>query len=785
MNETYSELKNRALEKYFDNLNDQQKRAVFKVDGPLLILAGAGSGKTTVLINRIANMIHFGHAYSFPEGFGSPSEEDMQFLRRYADGQETDGSRLADIVAYETVNPWNILAITFTNKAANELKSRIASMLGSEGEGVRASTFHSLCAMILRREGEHLGYGKNFTIYDTDDSQRVCKAILKDLGINEKLFPPRAVLANISNQKNMSVSPKEMLSQAGDYQQQTVAQIYAEYDRRLRDSNAMDFDDLLCNTVRLFELQEDVLDHYQNLYKYIMVDEYQDTNIVQFKLVSLLAKKYGNLCVVGDDDQSIYRFRGATIENILSFEKVFGCDPDTDVIRLEQNYRSTQNILTCANMLISNNSERKGKNLWTGDGSKVVIYKAADERGEGMFIAQTVTDGVNSGGRYNDYAVLYRTNAQSREIELTLSRSGIPYRVFGGLKFYDRKEVKDVLAYLQVINNENDMLRLRRIINEPKRGIGDATVNTIEQISSDLGMSPIEAMMEADALAPLARRAPKLRELAEMFRYFADLSESMPLAEMLDELLTKTGYREMLENDGEEGETRLENIEELKSSMAEYEDNAEDPTLSGYLEEIALYTDLDKLDQSEDFVSLMTVHSAKGLEFKGVFVAGMEENLFPSSRSAESESEIEEERRLAYVAITRAKRQLYLIHAESRRLYGSFQFNRPSRFIKELPPQNTEKVTAPELEKASSGRGFDPARSLSLQQQLAMRRETASAPSGSIGSFSAGDRVMHKIFGEGTVLSVTNMANDALLEIAFDSRGTKKVMAKYAKITKI
>lgn len=789
MSDTYNTLKNRAMDRYFDHLNEPQRRAVYKIKGPLLILAGAGSGKTTVLINRIANMIYFGSAYNESEGYGLHSEEELKFLKDFADGRENDGSRLADIVAYETIKPWNILAITFTNKAAGELKSRLESMLGERSAGITACTFHSLCARILRRECEHLGFSNTFTIYDTDDTNRVCKAILKDLDINVKIFPPKAVLTKISQQKDMMVTPQELLAQAGDYHTQVIARIYAEYQRRLTESNAMDFDDLLNYTVRLFEENDDVLDHYQNLYKYIMVDEYQDTNMVQFKLVALLAGKFGNLCVVGDDDQSIYRFRGATIENILSFEDTFHCDPETDVIRLEQNYRSTQNILTCANKLIKNNTERKGKNLWTdqGDGDKVVIYKAADERGEGQFIAETVLENVGRGRHYNDHAVLYRTNAQSRELELAMSRNGVPYRIFGGLKFYDRKEIRDILAYLQVINNESDMLRLRRIINEPKRGIGDATVGTIEQISSDLGMSPIEVMLESEGLAPIARRASKLKSLAETFRYLEDIAATMKLADLLDEIMDKTGYKAMLEAEGDEGVMRLENIEELKSSMAEYEENAEEPSLSGYLEEIALYTDIDRYNENDDYVALMTMHSAKGLEFPCVFVAGMEENLFPSSRSMESEADIEEERRLAYVAITRAKRNLYLLHTEDRRLYGSFQHNRVSRFVSELPPANIEKRTDPALESrisAVTGSGYEGVRSSGgLDFQIAQRRRESSSDAEL--DFSAGDRIIHKIFGEGTVLKVTAMANDALLEIAFDTRGTKKVMAKYAKIRKL
>jgi len=788
MPDSLTELKRKALEKYFDRMNEPQKKAVFKINGPLLILAGAGSGKTTVLINRIANMIRFGDAYNYTaEAYYT--EEQIRFLGEFAKGNETDGAKLAELIAFRPVRPYNILAITFTNKAAKELQTRLETMLGEEGNGIMASTFHSLCARILRRESEHIGYGKTFTIYDTDDQQRVCKAILRDLDINEKLFPPKDILTRISRFKDKMMDPKDAMADASDYYFQTVARVYDEYQNRLIENNAMDFDDLLCNTVRLFESNPDVLDHYQNLYKYIMVDEYQDTNPVQFRLVAMLAEKNGNICVVGDDDQSIYRFRGATIENILSFEDTFNCDPETDVIRLEQNYRSTQNILTCANELIKNNTERKGKNLWTaiGDGDAVTVFKAADERREAAFVAETVLDNLDNGFSYKDQAVLYRTNAQSREVELALSKSAIPYRIYGGLKFYDRKEIRDILAYLQVINNENDMLRLRRIINEPKRGIGDATVGVIEQVSSDLKLSPIEVMLTSDELAPLAGRAKKLKSVAEMFKYFADLADAMPLGDLLDELLDKSGYRQMLIDEGEEGVPRLENIGELKTSMAQYEMSAEEPTLSGYLEEIALYTDMDRYDENEDYVSLMTMHSAKGLEFPCVYVIGMEENLFPSARCLESESEVQEERRLAYVAITRAKKKLYLIHAESRLLYGNYQHNRPSRFIRELPAECIEKKNDPSAGSFGSSQsgGFESVHSMTLQQQIAQRKTSHVSESSDIPKLEIGDRVLHKIFGEGTVLKVTPMANDCMLEIAFDTRGTKRVMEKFAKIKKI
>ena len=788
MSKDYNTLKNKALEKFFSKMNDNQKKAVFKINGPLLILAGAGSGKTTVLINRIANMIYFGDAYNNPDGYGNYTADELKFLEDYAKGKTDDSSKLADIVGYNCVKPWSILAITFTNKAANELKERIAGLLGESGSGITAATFHSVCVRILRRECEHIGFTPSFTIYDTDDSLRVIKTVLRNLDISEKMFPPRMILSEMSKQKDKMISPEEYLAKASDdYRTLQIAKVYKGYQQSLKSANAMDFDDILCHTVKLFEENPDVLDHYQNLYKYIMVDEYQDTNMVQFRLISLLSAKYGNLCVVGDDDQSIYKFRGATIENILSFEDQFGCDPETDVIRLEQNYRSTQNILTCANELIKHNNGRKGKNLWTdsGEGNKVTVYKCFSERSESRFVADTIMENVQNGDRFGGHAVLYRMNAQSNSLEQAFIRSGIPYRIFGGLKFYDRKEIKDILAYLSVINNPADMLRLKRIINEPKRGIGEATVTKIEQISSDLGENPLEIMYKSDSLAPIVARSKQLKSLAEMFYELAELVDVIPLEELLDEVMDRSGYELYLKSQGDEGITRLENIAELKSTMANYEENSEEPTLAGFLEEISLYTDIDNFDEDGDYVVMMTMHSAKGLEFPKVFVVGMEENIFPSSRSCESEEEIEEERRLAYVAITRAKEKLYLTHAKQRMLYGRTDSNRVSRFIKELPVENIEKTEEPGMEDffPASDKQVNAPYSINLQQQLAQRNRTSDQMQSQ--EFSVGDRVKHNIFGEGLVLSATKMANDTLLEIAFETKGTKKIMANFAKLKKL
>ena len=782
----YTALKQLALERYFSKMNDKQREAVFQVKGAVLILAGAGSGKTTVLVNRIANMIFFGDAYCHGEPCDI-SKEDIDFLRRYADGAENDGERLREIIAYDCVEPWNILAITFTNKAAGELKERLENMLGEAGQGLTAATFHSACVRILRRECDRLGYSKSFTIYDADDQKRLIKDCLAELGVSDKMFPPRSLIAEISSAKDKLIYPQQYAKiNAGDYRKNVYAQVYALYQKKLEDASAMDFDDLIGKTIELFERFPDVLEHYQNRYKYILVDEYQDTNAAQYKLVSLLSQKYKNLCVVGDDDQSIYKFRGATIENILQFENQFD---NCKVIRLEQNYRSTQNILTCANVLIQNNSERKGKKLWTamGDGDKVCVYKAASTAAEAKFVAETVLQGVKDGGRYGDNAVLYRTNAQSNALEQAMISGGIPYKIFGGVKFYDRKEIRDILAYLHVIDNNSDMLRFKRIVNEPKRKIGEATVATIEQISSDIGDDPITVMRDSRELAPLSKKANQLTDLAAMFDYLKEISESVPLDELLDELMDKSGYLDMLLAQGDEGQTRLENINELKSNMVTYAEEAEEPSLSGFLEEISLYTDIDSLEESADYVAMMTMHAAKGLEFPTVFVVGMEDQLFPSRRSVE-EGNIEEERRLAYVAITRAEKKLYLTYAKERLIYGNLNRATPSRFLSELPKENVEKQTDPSLDTASyRSSGYTSVTSGGDKSSASafVRGAAAVKPAKLTESFSAGDRVSHKIFGEGTVLSAVPTAADVKLEIAFDKAGTKKIMAAFAKITKL
>ena len=794
--QSMTQLKQAALTRYLSakGLNPPQQEAVRTVTGPVSVLAGAGSGKTTAIVNRIAFMMRFGNAY---DGEIPPfSAEDTEFLRQVAEGEAApDEQRLTEILGYAPIPGWRILAITFTNKAAAELKARLETMLGETAGDVWAATFHSACVRILRQHIDRLGYSADFTIYDADDSQRVIKDLLKDPALQdwsrgvslEKAFPPKAVAHEIGRAKDRLLSPQDMLREAdGDFRRSKIAQIYAAYQQRLKDSNAVDFDDIIMLTVRLFREQPDVLEKYQNRCRYLLVDEYQDTNPAQYELIHLLAEKHRNLCVVGDDDQSIYKFRGATIENILSFESQF---PDCKVIRLEQNYRSTKQILKAANSVIRNNQGRKDKTLWTdlAEGDKIHWYRAADQNAEARFVAETVQEGVKNGALYQNYAVLYRTHALSNTLERQLAQAGIPYRIYGGLRFFDRKEIKDVVAYMCVVNNPYDILRFTRIINEPKRGIGAQTLADITAISLDLGISPLEVLRTADSYPAIAKRAKALHEAAEVFDRLTEAAETMPLDAFYDTLLETTGYMDMLRAEGEEGENRIENIKELKTSILSYintaENEGDEPTLSGFLEEISLYTDQDRADESQDAMTLMTIHAAKGLEFENVFLIGLEEGVFPGRRSMDSPEEIEEERRLAYVAITRAKQRLYITTTSFRMLYGQTASNTSSRFLREMDPDVIEKEE-PERSAAFAvpqGGGSKPKQQTDTFFRYA-EKNSGSAPDL---SFTAGDRVRSFIHGEGTVLTVSPMGGDVLLEIAFDRVGTKKIMAKYARIRKV
>lgn len=774
-------LRRQVMEKEFSRMNPMQREAVFTTEGPLLILAGAGSGKTTVLVNRIANIVKYGCAYGAREFSVSLTEEEIRMLEEYRDGTQEYTDEIADLLAVRPAKPWQILAITFTNKAAGELKERLEAMLGPDGQDIWASTFHSTCARILRRDGESIGYTSHFTIYDTDDSKRVMKECQRLLNIDDKMLSHKTLLHEISHAKDSLISPEDYLNDAGDdVRLRKIGEAYRLYEKLLRDADAMDFDDMIVNTVKLLEENEEVRTRYQNRFRYVMVDEYQDTNHAQYRLTSLLAGGSGNLCVVGDDDQSIYRFRGATIENILSFEEQYH---KAKVIRLEQNYRSTQNILDAANAVISHNTERKGKNLWTanGPGEKIVVDNAFDEQEESTFIADTIMDSVKGGRKWSDHAVLYRMNAQSNAIERTFVRMGVPYRVIGGHRFYERKEIRDALAYLSVISNPADNIRLRRIINEPKRGIGATTINHAAQIAAGLGLSLYEVISHADEYEQLVRAAPRLRAFTQIIDGLAEAAEELPLNELFEKAMRDTGYLDSLALDRETYQDRLENIQELSSNLLRYSEDNEEGDLNGFLEEVALMTDIDNYNEEADTVVLMTLHSAKGLEFPVVFIPGIERGIFPGIQSLYSASEMEEERRLAYVGITRAKERLYLTHARTRMLYGSTSHNAPSPFLEEIPEglvEEKRKVTLSQ-QKPSVQRAAKPKKTFDHSFGPA-----APKPSAPAGSYRVGDTVGHKLFGTGVVLSAQPMGNDTLLEIAFEKAGTKKLMANFARLTK-
>ena len=785
-NNSFYEARKAALKRYFSRMNEMQQEAVFTVNGPVLVLAGAGSGKTTVIVNRIANLINFGNAFYDESRNGN--DDDITFLKDYAQGKTDDFETLREICACDPVRPWNILAITFTNKAAGELKERLSAMLGEEANNIAAATFHSACVRILRSEIENIGFGKDFTIYDSDDSRRMIKNVMNELDVSEKQFAPKTVLAEISFAKDKMIAPEQLLEDAGsDYRKKVIAKLYKLYMERMHDANALDFDDILCKTVELFEKFPEILEKYRGRYKYIMVDEYQDTNHVQFKLVSQLSGGHRNLCVVGDDDQSIYKFRGANIENILGFEDKF---KGAKVIRLEQNYRSTQTVLDAANSVLSHNTGRKEKSLWTAgeNGEKVLWFKAIDENDEAEFIAEKIKEDYKKYGTYRRNAVLYRMNAQSNNIERMLVKADIPYKVYGGMRFYDRKEIKDITSYLAFINNPYDMLRFRRIINEPKRGIGEATVAMIDDISRDLRISPYEVMRTCEDFAPLAKskKATILRNAADLFGRLMEMADKLPLDEFFDLMLDLTGYLEYLKT-FDNAETKIENVQELRTAIVQYMNSSEEPTLGGFLEEIALYTEADSDDGSDDAVMLMTIHSAKGLEFENVFIIGLEDGIFPGSRSFDNEADMEEERRLAYVAITRAKKQLYVTSARKRMIFGQTQRNVTSRFIREIGRELINKIDSAAEKRIEEDHDNEvtEVQSLSLQQQLARDKRQANLSKSESAVYEIGERVRHSIFGDGTIISVKHMANDAMLEIAFEKVGTKKIMANYAKLKKI
>ena len=825
-------LRKKYIEAQFGKLNPVQRDAVFTTDGPLLILAGAGSGKTTVLVNRIANLIRFGSAHSStyaPQGAGPEQVAELERLL-HSDGEPSEALR--PFLREHTVRPYNVLAITFTNKAAGELKNRLSAMLGEAGQDVNASTFHSACVRILRREAGRLGYPQSFTIYDTDDQQRAMKEVYKSMNIDDKFLPLKSAIGAIGRLKDKMISPQDAMSAPADTRAGLVAKVYDAYQKRLLQAGAFDFDDLIYATVKLLRDFEDVREYYQNRFRYILVDEYQDTSVAQFQLVYLLGGEHRNVCVVGDDDQSIYRFRGATIENILNFEQHF---PGAKVIRLEQNYRSTSNILNAANCVIKNNMGRKGKTLWTenGNGEKLMCYEADSEFDEAAHVAAVIGQNVKKGAKLRDHAILYRMNAQSGPIETYFARAGIPYKIVGGQRFYDRKEIKDMLAYMSIVANEQDDLRLRRIINEPARKIGATTVQNVADIAAGLGVSMLEVVEHAPDYPALARASAALGGFWRIYRRLKEAYDTMPLDVFVSEILEITGYRSMLEAEGEEGQTRMENIGQLVSSVKTYADQrGPEASLPGFLEEVALISDIDSYDEGADVVVLMTMHAAKGLEFNYVFIVGLEEGIFPSEMSRYSNEDLEEERRLCYVGITRAKKELYLSCANSRMLFGQTKHNRPSRFLEEID------ASLVEVEQSPAAAQMKAMRQRYMQQQNAylqpeygaasMRstvqagysaryggashssgaggasrpaRQRASVGGGfstvqagsaasvprteGSGAYRPGDLVEHKVFGRGEVLKVTPVAGDTIVEIRFDTAGVKKTMANYAPLKHI
>lgn len=788
-------LRRAVLEKDFARMNDRQKQAVFTVNGPLLILAGAGSGKTTVLINRIANILRYGDAYNSTYLRDDLDENDIAACKAYVENGTPLTTESQEHLSVSACAPWRIMAITFTNKAAGELKDRLCAMLGETANDIWASTFHSTCARILRRDGERIGYSSHFTVYDTDDQRRLMKNILKELDISEKSITPKSILNEISRAKDSLISPAEYALTVGDdFRLKIISRAYTTYQKRLEDADAMDFDDLINKVVELFKKCPDVLEYYQNRFRYLMVDEYQDTNHAQYTFVRMLAEKSGNLCVVGDDDQSIYKFRGATIENILSFENTF---QNATVIRLEQNYRSTQNILDAANAVIEHNTERKGKTLWTqnGTGAMIHLHTAENETDEAERITKIILDGVAAGRKFSDYAVLYRMNSQSLTFERNFAKSGVPHRIIGGTRFYERREIREMIAYLSVINNPSDEMRLRRIINTPKRSIGDRSVEVAAQIGQQTGETLFEVVSHAKDYPALSRAANKMTLFAAQMQGLIGLNndEKVTLGELYDELVERIDYLNFLKTDDpESAEDRAANVQELASNLRRFEEENPEGTLSDFLEEVSLITDIDNYDNNADSVVLMTVHSAKGLEFPVVFLPGMEENIFPGMASVYVPSEVEEERRLAYVAITRAKEELYIFHAESRMIFGMTNRNRVSRFVEEIPETLVEHtrsrdysarpVSMPSFGGAKPFGEAPKTKSVAEAGGFMPKPRVKPAPAG---TYRVGDTVLHKAFGTGLIVSATPMANDTLLEVAFDKVGTKKLFANFARLTKV
>ena len=785
LKDKYLKIKRSLFDKYYMQLNECQKSAVYNVNGPLLVLAGAGSGKTTVLVNRIAHIVRYGDAYFSTNVPETLSEADIKRIENYSSFSQTE---LSDALTEFADNPaplWSVLAITFTNKAAGEIKDRLAKVIGSNdaAKEIWAGTFHSICVRILRRYANCVGYEPSFTIYDTDDTKKLISACMKRLNIDEKIVSVKTVINTIGRAKDRLITAEKFSLEANtDFRLAKIAQIYTEYERELKSANALDFDDIIMQTVFLLTQNEEARSYYQNRFRYVCVDEFQDTNTAQLRLCELICARRKNIMVVGDDDQSIYKFRGATIENILSFDADY---PECKVIKLEQNYRSTSNILNAANAVIKNNKNRKGKNLWTdGDAGEKITYKQlANQNYEAQYIADRILEGVRKGkSNFADFAILYRMNSQSAPIENVFTKSGIPYRMLGGLRFFDRKEIRDIIAYLCLIANTKDNVRLKRIINEPKRKIGETTVAALEALAAVEGTSIYEAMRSSNKYMQLSRVCDKLIAFTDMIEEFKKVSESSSVSELINTVVENTGYHDMLLEEGETGIERLRNIDELISSAVEYETTDEEPSLAGFLEEVALVSDTDNYDAGADAVVMMTIHSAKGLEFPTVFLPGLEEGIFPGLMSAENEEEIEEERRLAYVAITRAKKKLYILNVHERMMFAKTRYNRPSRFVEEIPEEFIDNQT-------EHRREFIPMSHSQYKPALSKEMTTPVKPISTLKHtpavvFSQGERVNHPTFGGGTVLSVQKMGADTLYEIAFDNVGTKKLMATFAKLQK-
>ncbi len=800
----YLKLKRALFDKCYATLNPKQREAVYTVNNPLLILAGAGSGKTTVLVKRIVFIMKYGNAY-FNDYV--PDFVDAEYINEMkaalaANSVEAAEKMLPDF-AYNPCPPYRILAITFTNKAANEIKARLDSSFDESGEPVSkeiwAGTFHSVCMKILRFNCEKIGLKPGFTIYDADDSKKAILSAMKKCQIDEKQFPVKSVISQISKAKDKLKTPEAFAAESeGDFRISRIAKIYKTYQEQMEASNALDFDDIIMKTVFLLKKNPDILEYYQKKFKYVCVDEYQDTNYAQFVFTSMMAGGFRNLMVVGDDDQSIYKFRGATIENILDFDRTFD---DAKVIKLEQNYRSTATILNSANAVIANNKGRKGKNLWTDgkEGEKIVLRRFDDQNAEARAIVDLVYSKVSRGGReYRDFAVLYRTNAQSSGIERAFAKSAIPYRMLGGVRFSDRKEIRDVVAYLQLIANHSDRERLLRIINEPKRKIGDRTISAIEEIAIENGQTMFEVIEKASAYPALSRSAVTLEHFASIINRLTAMVETESLPDLFDAVVDLTGYRQMLVDAGIEEKDRLDNLDEFKSSIIEYVNNAEDPTLIGFLEENALVADVDRYDDSANAVVMMTIHSAKGLEFPIVILPGMEDGIFPGMQNIIGSTEdMEEERRLAYVALTRAKEQIYIYHTKSRLLYGQTQYNPKSRFVSEIPDEYLDEYIESDTSfyggSTYTQRSFNSNQAYNkpyVQRQVPKNDITVGKPlfakeNTPANTFIPGDRVRHLTFGDGEIISAKKMGADMLYEVMFDKVGTKKLMATYAKLKKI